>query len=326
MIKILKIICAAIALPALLTAQDTLKLIDAVAAEVGGRRITVAEVMEGANAILSTGETPVSQADLMSKFTSAYGEALTNLINKQLILLRYEQAPRKLPDWVINRRVDAVVEEHFGGDRSQLVSMLSKHGITYAKWRKNIEEETIINTMRQQFVDAGITVKPEDIRAFYEAEYAGRKLPGHVRVAMILLRPAADQFTDEAMASAKDLCAKIRAGQDFAATARKLSVEDHASKGGDWGYIEPADELRKELADALAALKPGEVSDPVLITPDYIYILKKVDESKDLSIPFDSVREEIEKRLRAKAGGERFDAWIDSLRKTTTVRVLKPTP
>ena len=326
MIKILEIACAAIILPALLTAQDALKLIDAVAAEVGGRRITVAEVMEGANAIITSGEMPVSQADLKDKFISAYGEALTNLINRQLILIRYEQAPHKLPAWVFNRRVDAVVEEHFGGDRSQLVSMLSKHGITYAKWRKNIEEDTIINTMRQQFVDSGITVKPEETRAFYDSTFAHTQLPGHVRVALILLRPADGQSADEVMTGARELCGKIRAGQDFAAIARKLSVEDHASKGGDWGYIEPADELRKELADAVCALKPGEITDPILVAPDYIYILKKVAESEDLSIPFDSVREEIERQLRAKAASARFNAWIDSLRKATTVRILKPTP
>ena len=66
-------------------------------------------------------------------------------------------------------------------------------------------------------------------------------------------------------------------------------------------------------------------SAPIVIGSDYIYILKKLDESKDLSIPFDSVRDEIERTLRADAGAERFDAWIDSLRKATTIRVHKPT-
>ena len=299
-------------------------VVDAVAADVGGHRITVAEVMEAArDTILS--EEALSVSALAEKLPDAYAEALTNLIIRQLILIRYGQANQKLPDWMLNRRVESVVEEHFGGDRSQLVSMLSNRGLSYAKWRKKIEEDTIITAMRSQFVDQGIIVKPEDIFAAYKRDYAQRKLDGPVHAALILLRPEEGQSTETAVSNAVVLARDLRAGKDFAAAARRLSSDAHAADGGDWGYIDPATEFRKELADAFASLKPGEVSDPVVIGADYIYILKKLDESKDLSIPFDSVRDEIERTLRAAAAADRFDAWIDSLRKATTIRVHKPT-
>ena len=299
-------------------------VVDAVAADVGGRHITVAEVMEAARDTISA-EGAISATALAEKLPGAYADALTNLITRQLILIRYDQAKQKLPNWMLNRRVEAIIEEHFGGDRSLLVSMLAKRGMSFAKWRKKIEEDTIINAMRSQFVDQGIVVKPEDVLAVYERDYANRKLPGPVRAALILLRPQEGQSAEAAVSNAVALARDLRAGKDFAATARRLSSDPHAADGGDWGYIDPAEEFRKELADALAALKPGEVSDPVVIGADYIYILKKVDESKDLSIPFDSVRGEIERNIRADAGVERFDAWIESLRKATTIRLYKPT-
>ena len=308
--------------PLKLAAQGPI-VVDAVAADVGGRRITVAEVMEAARDIMAS-EGSVDAVSVREKLPGAYAEAFSNLVVRQLILIKYDQAKQKLPKWVLNRRVEAVVEEHFGGDRSLLVSMLSQRGISYAKWRQKIEEDTIIAAMRQQFVDQGVVVKPEEIAATYERDFAGKKLPGPVRAAVILLRPQAGQSKEDAITNAAAVVRDLRAGKDFAATARRLSSDSRAKDGGDWGYIDPATEFRKELADALSALKPGEISDPVVIGADYIYILKKVAESKDLSIPFDSVRDEIERDLRAKASAERFDAWIESLRKATTIRLLKP--
>ncbi len=309
-----------------LAAQEPV-VVDSVAADVGGRRITVAEVMEAARDILVAEGAigAISSAELDDRLPGAYTEALSNLVTRQLILIRYDQAKQKLPKWMLNRRVEAVVEEHFGGDRSLLVSMLSKRGLSYAKWRKKIEEDTVIAAMRQQFVDQGIAVKPEDVRAVYERDYATKKLGGPVRAALILIRPENGQSAAEALEGAKKLVGDLRGGKDFGAVARRLSSDAHAADGGDWGYIDPAAELRKELADALSALKPGEVSDPVVVGGDYIYILKKVAESADLKIPFDSVCEEIERNLRAEAAADRFDAWIESLRKATTIRLYKPT-
>ncbi len=299
-------------------------VVDAVAADVGGRRITFSDVMEEARNIISS-EGAVTPTVLREKIAGAYAEALTNLITRQLILIRYDQAKQKLPSWMLSRRVETIIDERFGGDRSLLVSMLANLGLSYEKWRKNIEEDFIVSMMRSQFVDQGIVIKPEDLLAIYEREYANRKLSGPVRAALILLRPMEGQSTEAAVSNAVVLAHDLQAGKDFAATARRLSLDPHAANGGDWGYIDPAEEFRKELADALASLKPGEVSDPVVIGADYIYILKKVDESQDLSIPFDSVRDEIERNIRADIGLARFDAWIESLRKTTTIRLYKPT-
>lgn len=298
-------------------------VVDAIAADVGGRHITVAEVMEAARDIISS-DGALSAPALAERLPAAYAEALTNLVTRQLILIRYDQAKQKLPEWMLKRRAEAIVEEHFGGDRSLLVSMLTQRGLSYEKWRKKIEEDTIITAMRHQFVDQGIVVKPEDVLAVYERDYATRKLDGPVRAALILLRPEEGQSAAAAITNAAVLARELQGGKDFAAAARRLSSDPHAADGGDWGYIDPAAELRKELVDALAALKPGEVSAPVVIGSDYIYILKKIDESKDLSIPFDSVRDEIERQIRAEAAATRFDAWIDSLRRATTIRLHKP--
>lgn len=298
-------------------------VVDGVAAEVGGVRITVADVMEDVREIVAQGG---RGGDLQSVMSEAYGEALSNRVARQLILLKYNQAQQKLPQWAFNRRIEAIVEEHFGGDRSLLVSMLNERGMTFEKWRKKIEQDTIISAMRQQFVDAGINVSPKDIADAYREKYADATLPGHVRVAMILLRPEKGETVDAALAKAKTLAERLQSGKaDFAAEARRLSLDPHARDGGDWGYIEPADALRKDLCDALDSLEVGQVSSPVVIGGDYIYIVKKLAVSKDLKVPLDAVYDKIERELRNEIGSRRFDEWIDSLRRNSTIRIYKPT-
>ena len=209
-------------------------VVDAVAADVGGRHITVAEVMEAARDIISA-DGALSAPALAARLPAAYAEALTNLVTRQLILIRYDQAKQKLPEWMLKRRA----------------SMLTQRGLSYEKWRKKIEEDTIITAMRHQFVDSGIVVKPEDVLAVYERDYATRKLDGPVRAALILLRPEEGQSTAAAITNATVLARELQGGKDFAAAARRLSSDPHAADGGDWGYIDPAAEFRKELATNL---------------------------------------------------------------------------
>ena len=294
-------------------------LLDGIAAEVGGVRITIADVMDIARGHLL-------QASSAGRGTlavrEAYAIALTNLIERQLILQRYEGAQQKIPEWYLRQRVTRIVEEDFGGDRSRLMEMLRQRGLTYAAWSKRMEEETIASTMRQQFIEQNVHISPEQVRAAYDEKYAGEKLAGPVRVGMILLRPEDDEAATNLLARAKAIATSLQKGADFAAAARKHSKEEHAEEGGDWGYIDPAEELREDLAQAVSELPVGGVSDPVAVSDDFVYILRKIDERPDLAVPFEYVRPKIESELRQAASRARYREWIQSLRDATTVRVF----
>lgn len=302
-----------------LSAQEAGQIVlDAVAADVGGVRITVADVMENVREEINNRRLSGAEASAAAK--TLFLPALSNLVDRQLILLKYEKIGRKLPSWYLNQRVEKIIEENFNGDRSRLVEMLSSRGISYAKWRKKIENDTLIMTMKQQFVNQKVVVKPEEVRSEYEKNYKTKKLPGPVRVSMIQLRTEGRTGEENAAEAAK-LVAKLRAGGDFAAAASEFSVEPHAGNGGDWGYVDPGYEFRSEIADAIAKLKTGEVSDPVVIGDNLVYILKKTDERTDLTIPYDFISHDIEKELKTRYADARYRAWTESLAKEFTVRI-----
>lgn len=316
---------AAVALAALSTiatlatfAQEGPILIDQTVAEVGGHRITFSEVMGEVRERLFD-ERIQPNADIMRTY---YAAALSNLVARQLVLLEYNSAETKIPEWYFNQRIERIIENNFGGDKARLVAALSEHGISYPEWRRRRNEDTILGTMRQQFIAQNVKARPSDMERIYREQYATNTLPGHVKVSMIMLRNAEGDSEGAALDKAREIISKLSTGGSFAALARTHSLENHAERGGSWGYIEPADELRPELAAALDCISPGQVAGPVE-AGDYVYILRKDDERKDLSVPFALVRDEIEENLLEKIGSERFDAWTRHLATKYTVRIFE---
>lgn len=301
------------------SAEPQSLLLDGIAAEVGGTRITIADVMaEAREFAYSQGKVDITSDPAFLK--DVYSRSLSNLVDRALIMHEYEKLPTKIPDWYLNQRIERIIESSFDGDRSKLVAALESRGTNFQEWKKRRTDDMVFMTMRQQFIESNVKVRPADVAAVYEEKYATQKLPGHVKVSMIMFEAVED---GKALETAKAEVARLRAGADFAVSAKKYSREKHASEGGSWGYIEPEDELRKELVDALKPLAIGGVSDPVVVG-GYIYILRKDDERSDLSVPLDAVREKIEEDLLEAAGSERFAAWMKRLSEKYTVRIFNP--
>ena len=101
----------------------------------------------------------------------------------------------------------------------------------------------------------------------------------------ILLKITPTQSEEEDRKKLLDLKAKIESKQaTFEDLARQNSQDSLASKGGDLGWVEAGD-IPDELATAMHALQPGQISDPVK-TPFGMHIVQVVerkteDTSKD---------------------------------------------
>ena len=67
----------------------------------------------------------------------------------------------------------------------------------------------------------------------------------------------------QVLSQAQDLVTTLRGGADFAALARQVSIAASANRGGDLGWVSTATIL-PEYRDRLAALQPGDVSEPIL--------------------------------------------------------------
>ena len=75
------------------------------------------------------------------------------------------------------------------------------------------------------------------------------------------------------------LRARIVAGEDFAEVAKKESEDPSAALGGDLGFLRPQDLREPAFANAVASLKVGEVSQPVLTVYGY-HLIQVTEERK----------------------------------------------
>ena len=100
------------------------------------------------------------------------------------------------------------------------------------------------------------------------------------------------------------------------ATVYSQGSQQH--QGGDWGWVQRS-VLRKELADAAFALKPGQVSD-VIDTPDTCYLMLVEDKTPAHVKPLNEVRDDIEKTLRTQEQAQLEKHWIEGLKKKTFIR------
>ena len=169
-----------------------------------------------------------------------------------------------------------------------------------------------------------IDVTPEDQQKFYK-EHPERFRQAKVRVIYIAFNPLAAQgqgdqkLPTEPVAKAKidDLRKQILAGADFGKLARENSDDKgSAAKDGEYGIIQKTSPYPDALKNAIFALKPGEVSEPIR-QPSGFYLIR-LDEF--IVQPFEQVNTQIVEDIRQ----TRFNDWLKGLELRFAVKIDNP--
>jgi peptidyl-prolyl cis-trans isomerase D len=149
-------------------------------------------------------------------------------------------------------------------------------------------------------IAASVEVADADVEAAYSKARATRfSQPEQRRAAHILFKVAPDATPEttagverEAMAVLK----RARAGEDFAALARKHSQDSSASNGGDLGFFGRG-QMVPEFENAAFALGIGQVSDLVK-SPFGFHIIKVAETRAAREIPLDEVRQPLREEIQ----------------------------
>ena len=156
-----------------------------------------------------------------------------------------------------------------------------------------------------------------DLKAAYEKERAANET---VELSHILVAYAGGQVPPrsgqpleigQAMQRAKAIETQLRGGADFAQIAKNNSDDQqNAAQGGRLGPV-PVQALPPDLAPAVAALQPGQVSAPVRSTYG-VHIFKAGPRSMRA---YDEVRPQLEQRIKR----EKLEAALQNLTKNAKV-------
>jgi peptidyl-prolyl cis-trans isomerase SurA len=302
------------------------EVIDGVAAIVNNDVITISQVRELVGARERALREVYRGTDLIDRIKEMRLAALKDLVDRQLIIQEFRKMQEKganIPDYVIDDRVQGIIRQEFGGDRSAFIRTLQAQGYTLTRFKEIEKEKIIVQAMRQAKLTDNFVVSPRQVQAFYDKNKPDFTIPEQVNLRMIILR---EGNTDDIGGSpdkgqtAREIRQKLVQGANFDRMAQMYS-EDESTRdtGGDWGWIE-RNTLNEELTKAAFSLKPGTVS-PVIQIGDSYYILY-VEARKNASVkPISEVREAIEQNLMQQERMKAQQRWLDTLRQKAYIKI-----
>jgi peptidyl-prolyl cis-trans isomerase D len=141
-----------------------------------------------------------------------------------------------------------------------------------------------------------MTATPQEVEARYKDNLQLYSTPEQVRASHILFKA---ESKDEATVkkAAEAVLARAKAGEDFAALAKKYSEDDtNKDKGGDLDYFGRG-VMAKEFEDAAFGMQPGQLSD-VVKTAFGFHIIKVVDKKAAATRSLDEVRAQVTEEVK----------------------------
>jgi hypothetical protein len=154
-------------------------------------------------------------------------------------------------------------------------------------------------------------------RELYAADQESYKTEEEAHVQQILIGTAC-RTKEAALQIAEQAAREARAGANFLELAEKYSDPgETAYKGGDIG-TGPVKRLVEPVRDALAKLKPGQVSDPVE-SKFGVHVLKLIERKPATTKPFDAVKEQVIAKEKARLQRKSIEDAVNAVRNSSTV-------
>jgi peptidyl-prolyl cis-trans isomerase C len=289
---------------------------DEPAAKVNGTVITRGDVARTMKALLA--QNPQGQNLPPELMKQAEETTLENLISAELLY----QAGTKLEI----KDLDKQVEEKYRQSKSRFPSAtdfekaLKSAGLTEKELTEFTRKDIVINNLIQKEVAPKVVVSDEEAKKFYDENLDRFKQPESVKASHILVGvdpKATAEEKQKAKEKAEALLKKVKAGEDFAALAKKESTCPSSAQGGDLGFFTKG-QMVAPFEKAAFGLKTGDVSDVVETQFGY-HVIKVTDRKDGETTKFDEVKEKIKEYLKGQKMQKAVTAYIAELKTTEKV-------
>jgi peptidyl-prolyl cis-trans isomerase SurA len=205
------------------------------------------------------------------------GQVLDRLVQEEIQQQHAERAGIRVSDEQVNAALEDIAKRQ-NLTLEQLPQKLASDGVNYAQYRTELKREIARQILRQRDVVQRIVVTPRELDQYLEHQKKTASAANEYDVAHILIAVAQDAKPAQLAQSSKlahEVDSRARSGEDFGALAVTYSQSESALEGGALGWRKGT-ELPTFLADVIARMKPGDVSD-VLQTPSGFHIVKLID-------------------------------------------------
>ena len=236
--------------------------LDGIAARVDSAVITVGDVMAEIRRNPEISGRMIAADE--SEMQALYRAALDNLVERRLILKAAAEKKVEIPEWVIDNQLREIVNHSFGGDMNRLHEEMARSKVPMTEYRNTVKEDILVRGMRQQMIEQFVTASPAAMKKEFADHPDRYRQEAKVSVRVILLKPGKD---GDGVPSLETRWAQIgeelAKGEKFSDMAIKYSADSHAKDGGLWKDVNPEEAFRPEIANAIAKLDVGRVSNMI---------------------------------------------------------------
>jgi peptidyl-prolyl cis-trans isomerase SurA len=242
-------------------------------------------------------------------------KTLDEIIKRYLILDDYAKNPYPIPVQLVESMLDDLAVNFGCRSRAELAVKAKESGTTVDDLKRKARERLIIQSMINGYCYRNIQLTPRDIHEYYQANKDGFTQPAKVRLAVIYLKK--DRADLERCR--RDIEEKLKqSAENFVPMARLYTEGPGPDKGGDLGWVEEKG-LRPEFREALAALEPGGVSEP-LITDEGCYFLRLTGREAETVLDFKIAGPRLYKEIEAKMREDAIKQYVETLKKDAVIR------
>jgi len=258
--------------------------------------------------------------------SQAGGEAEYNLAH--ILVIVPEQASAEQIAVKQRRAEDALKALRNGADFAQVAAAFSEASDALSGgnlgWRSGARLPTVFSDEVREMKVGQISAITRSSAGFHIVKLLDKRTHNDSTVVdqtharHILVRVNEIVSESDAKAKIDRLKERIDAGAKFEELAKLNSEDTTSAKGGDLGWLNPADTV-PEFDDAMKKLEPGQISAPVR-TPFGWHLIQVVERRRQ-DITADRERSEAQVAIRQRKADEAFQDWVRQIRDRAYVEV-----
>ncbi|MDQ3865623.1 MAG: peptidylprolyl isomerase [Actinomycetota bacterium] len=291
----------------------------------GGEDKTTPEDVAKEGAIAIVGDTPIPRSEfnsLMKRAEANYkaqkkpfpkpgtdeyadlkSRAVAFLVDRYAFRAEARELGVQVTDEEVDREIDKIRKQAFGGDDKKLREALEQQGLTLAQAREEVRERLLRDKVYRHITDA-VKVSEDEIKDYYEKNKANFTHPASRDVRHILVKTKA---------RADELYRRLQEGANFAELAKRFSTDTQTAKdGGKFAVTKGT--TAAPFDKAAFSLPTGDISRPVKTTFGWHIIKADGPVKKENVTPLADVHDDIRSQLLDQKKTKALRDWLERLK------------
>jgi parvulin-like peptidyl-prolyl isomerase len=239
-----------------------------------------------------------------SEYQSLQTQAVAFLVQRQEYAREADKLGVKITDAQIQKKVDGVKKQYFGGNEKKFEAGLKAQAYTLDALRDDARAQLVSEGIYKDITN-GVKVSDGEAQQFYDQNIDRYKVADSRQVRHILVKTKAE---------ADKLRGELQNGVSFATLAKEHSEDPGSKEQG--GKLTVSKGQTVEAFDKAAfSLDTNEISDPVKTQYGYHIIQPLTDVKKGRVTPFTDVRTQIKSQLIQQKKSDAVSAWVAKVEK-----------